>query len=89
MATLKASVEIPIELAQEIDALVGKDRRGAFLIETAERGIKRRKLLALLASDEPVWRDEDHPDIAELGSAEWVRRLREEPSVRLAGRDAA
>jgi len=87
MATLRASVDLPVELAHEIDALVGEERRGAFLVESAEKEIRRRKLLAFLDRGEPAWRDENHPDIAELGSAEWVRRLRNEPSVRLAGRD--
>jgi hypothetical protein len=87
MATLKASVDLPVELAREIDALVGEDHRGEFLVETAEKEIRRRKLLAFLDREEPAWSDENHPDIAELGSAEWVRRLRSESSVRLAGRD--
>jgi len=38
--------------------------------------------LALLESDEPIWRDEDHPEIAEMGSAAWVHNLRRERSDR-------
>jgi len=56
-------------------------------VETAAKEIKRRKLLAFLNSDEPAWRDENHPELVEMGTAEWVRSLRNEPSVRLAGRD--
>jgi hypothetical protein len=74
-------------LAKEIDALVGPRGRTAFLVETAEKELKRRRLLAFLQSDEPVWRDENHPDLAAAGAAEWVHSLRNEPSVRLAGRD--
>jgi hypothetical protein len=33
-------------------------------------------LLAFLNSEEPAWRDEDHPDIVALGTYEWVRALR-------------
>jgi hypothetical protein len=41
---------------------------------------RRRKelLLAFLASEEPVWRDEDHPDLAAVGTYAWVRALRAE-----------
>jgi hypothetical protein len=39
---------------------------------------RRELLLAFLASDEPVWRDEDHPDLAAIGTYAWVRALRAE-----------
>jgi hypothetical protein len=78
---------LPAELAKEIDELAGPRGRSAFIVETTAKEVRRRKLLAFLQRDEPAWRDEDHPDIAELGTAAWVRSLRNEPSVRLAGRD--
>ena len=87
MATVRAHVVLPAKLAKEIDALVGPRGRSAFLVETAEKELKRRKLLAFLDSDEPVWKDENHPDLVEMGTADWVRSLRNEPSARLAGRD--
>ena len=87
MSTVRAHVVLPAKLAKEIDELVGPRGRSAFLVETAENELKRRRLLAFLDSDEPAWRDENHPDLVELGTAEWVRSLRNEPSVRLAGRD--
>jgi len=71
----------------EIDELVGPRGRSAFLVETAAKEIKRRKLLAFLESEEPVWRDEGHRDLAEMGTVEWVRSLRNEPSTRLVGRN--
>ena len=87
MATLRTHINLPEELAKDLDELVGPRGRSAFLVETAAKEIKRRKLLAFLESDEPVWRDENHPELVETGTAEWVRSLRQEPSVRLAGRD--
>ena len=41
---------------------------------------RRRKelLLAFLAREEPVWRDEDHPDLAAVGTYAWVRALRDQ-----------
>ena len=50
--------------------------------EATEREIKRQRLLAFLRREEPVWRDEDHPEIVALGSAEWVRSLRDQKSER-------
>jgi hypothetical protein len=87
MATLRTHINLPAELARDLDELVGPRGRSAFLVETAAKEIKKRKLLAFLESDKPAWRDENHPDLAEMGTAEWVRSLRGEPSVRLAGRD--
>ena len=50
--------------------------------EAADRELKRQRLLAFLRSEEPAWHDEDHPDIVALGSAEWVRSLRDRKSER-------
>ena len=77
MRTQRAHVILPDELVKEIDALVGPRGRSAFLVETATKEVKRRKLLAFLQSDEPAWRDEDHPELAG-GTEAWVRRLRME-----------
>jgi hypothetical protein len=87
MATLRAHIVLPAQLARDIDEIAGPRGRSAFLVETAAKEVRRRKLLAFLQSDEPVWRDENHPELVELGTAGWVRSLRSEPSVRLAGRD--
>lgn len=87
MATLRTHISIPAQLAKDIDEIAGPRGRSAFLTELAEKEVKRRRLLAFLERDEPAWRDENHPDLAAMGTAEWVRALRNEPSVRLAGRD--
>ncbi|MGA3263350.1 MAG: hypothetical protein ABSC47_04810 [Terracidiphilus sp.] len=87
MATLRAHIILPLELAKEIDELVGPRGRSAFFVEMAEKEIRKRRMLAFLESDEPAWRDENHPDIVEEGTAEWVRSLRNESSSRLEGRD--
>ncbi|MGB8261988.1 MAG: hypothetical protein WCE75_16630 [Terracidiphilus sp.] len=82
MATVRAHIVLPAELAHEIDKIAGPRGRSAFLVETAEKEVRRRKLLAFLDSPEPAWKEEDHPDIAELGSAAWVHNLRHEKSER-------
>lgn len=87
MATQRAHIVLPVELVKAIDELVGPRGRSAFLVETAEKEIRRRKLMEFLEGDEPAWHDKDHPDLAKQGTAEWVRRLRREASVRHKGRD--
>ena len=82
MATQRAHVVLPAKLLQEIDALVGPRGRSAFLVETAEKELKRRRLKAFLQRTEPAWKDEDHPEIAAMGTAAWVRSQREEKSER-------
>jgi hypothetical protein len=49
-------------------------------IEQSTDDERQRKelLLAFLARKEPVWRDEDHPDLAAVGTYAWVRALRAE-----------
>jgi metal-responsive CopG/Arc/MetJ family transcriptional regulator len=40
------AVKFPIELAEEIDALVGPRRRNTFIAEAAEQELRRRKQAA-------------------------------------------
>jgi hypothetical protein len=82
MATLRTHIVLPTELAKDIDKLVGPRGRSAFLVETAAKEIKRRKLLAFLDRNKHAWRDEDHPEIAAQGAAAWVHNLRRERSAR-------
>jgi hypothetical protein len=73
----RAHILLPEDLAREIDAVAGSRGRSAFFIETAWDAIRRRKLLKFLKSEEPVWRDANHPELKE-GSAKWVKGLRQE-----------
>ncbi len=74
-------VVFPDELLQAIDELVGPRGRTAFLVETAQAEVRRRRLSAWLRNDEPAWKDENHPEL-KGGSAAWVRKLRAEKSSR-------
>jgi hypothetical protein len=82
MSTVRAHIVLPEQLAKDIDALVGPRGRSAFLVEVATAEVKRRKLKAFLQRTEPAWKDENHPEIVEMGSAAWVRSLRDEKSER-------
>jgi hypothetical protein len=79
MVRQRARVILPQDLLAQIDALVGKRNRSAFLSEVAAREVRRRRLLEILNRDAPVWNPADHPDIEEAGgAAAWVRKLRHE-----------
>lgn len=82
-ANQRAHILIPQELVGEIDAIVGPRKRTAFLVETARTEIRRRKLLQFLESEDPAWKEEDHPELVK-GSSAWVRQMRREGQSRFA-----
>jgi metal-responsive CopG/Arc/MetJ family transcriptional regulator len=63
MSTKRARVVLPEDLVSQIDQIVGVRGRSAFLVELARREIKRRRLLELFESGEPIWKDADHPEL--------------------------
>jgi hypothetical protein len=81
-ATKRAHVVLSEDLVREIDKIAGARGRSAFLADLAEREIKRQRLLNLFKREEPVWKDEDHPEL-EQGAAAWVRKIRAENDDRL------
>ena len=82
MGTVRAHIVLPAGLARDIDELAGPRGRSAFLVELAEKEVRKQKLLAFLNRDEPAWRDENHPDIVKVGSGAWVHNLRHTSSPR-------
>lgn len=82
MGTQRAHIVLPDDLITEIDSLVGPRGRSAFLVETAQAELRRRKLLAFLRSNQPAWPDVNHPELSS-GSAAWVRRLRKQSDARV------
>ena len=42
---------------------------------------KRQQLLELFKRKEPIWKDEDHPELKD-GAAAWVRKIRALEEVR-------
>jgi len=80
-STKRAHVVLPEDLVREIDKIVGSRGRSAFLAELAKREIKRRQLLHLFKRKEPIWKDEDHPELKD-GAVAWVRKTRALDEVR-------
>jgi hypothetical protein len=66
---------LPVDVIADIDKLVGKRGRSAFLTEVAQREIKLRRQREVLREVAGAWKDEDHPELAQ-GAAAWVRQLR-------------
>ena len=87
--TKRTHITLPCELVKEIDALVGPRGRSAFLVEVARAELKRRWLLNYLEKGEPIWKDEDHPELAAMGTDAWVRALRDRKSERSRSMEAA
>ena len=71
----RAHVILPIDLVADIDKLVGKRGRSAFLTELAQREIKLRHQRQALREAAGAWKSEDHPELAE-GSDAWIREIR-------------
>jgi hypothetical protein len=72
---MRIHVVLPEDLVGEIDKVVGSRGRSAFFADLARREIRRRRLLAIFEQNEPIWKDEDHPELA-AGADERVRQLR-------------
>ena len=81
MARPRAVIQIPLQLAAEIDQLAGRGHRSEFAIEVLDQEVKRRQLLKILENKEPLWKNEDHPELAQ-GAEAWVRQMRQEDEVR-------
>jgi hypothetical protein len=79
----RAHIVIPKKLVEQIDALVGPRGRSAFIVETAAAEVRKRELLAFLDSKEPVMRDEEHPELAAMGTVAWLKKQREPDEERL------
>jgi len=73
--TRRGHVILPVDVVADIDKLVGKRGRSAFLTELAQREIKLRRQREALREAAGSWKDEDHPELAQ-GAAAWVRQIR-------------
>ncbi|MEZ5283970.1 MAG: hypothetical protein R2712_04000 [Vicinamibacterales bacterium] len=74
---------IPERLVEEIDRVVGKRGRSAFLAQAAEKELRRLRQIAAVEGLSGAWRDKDHPELEERGASRWVRAIRQENERRL------
>lgn len=73
----KAHLIFPEDLLQAIDKLVGKRGRSKFVVEATRKELKRIQFLEALREAAGSWKDEDHPELKERGTYQWVRDQRE------------
>ena len=81
MNVKRTHIVIPQQLVVEIDTLVGKRGRSAFLTQAAEKELMRLRQIKALESAAGAWKDKDHPELRE-GAAKWVKKLRREYDTR-------
>jgi hypothetical protein len=77
MNAKRTHIVIPQQLVAEIDILVGKRGRSAFLTQAAEKELMRLRQIKALESAAGSWKDKDHPELKQ-GAAKWVKKLRRE-----------
>lgn len=70
-------VILPVDVVADIDKLVGKLGRSAFLNEVARDEIQRRQQRDALRASKGAWKDEDHPELKD-GAEAWVNQMRAE-----------
>jgi hypothetical protein len=75
--TRRTHIVIPRKLVAEIDTLVGKRGRSAFLTGAAEKELLRLRQIKALEAATGAWKDKDHPELKQ-GAARWVKKLRRE-----------
>ncbi len=76
-------IEIPEELANELDRLAGAEHkpRTAYAVDVLWRDVQRNKQREALKLSAGIWKDVDHPELAQ-GSAAYVEQIRSEPDER-------
>jgi len=74
-------VHLPPEVVAEIDKIVGARGRSAFVADLVKREIKRQRLLKVFENKEPIWKDEDHPELGGDPDS-WIRQMRAECEAR-------
>jgi metal-responsive CopG/Arc/MetJ family transcriptional regulator len=84
--TKRAHVILPVDLMADIDKLVGKRGRSAFISELVRDEIQRRQQQSALHSAKGAWKDADHPEL-KAGAAAWVRKIRAESEKRDVGQN--
>lgn len=73
----KAYLIFPEDLLHAIDKLVGKRGRSKFVVEATRKELKRIQFLQALREATGSWKDEEHPELKERGTYQWVRDQRE------------
>ena len=79
MAAESTLVEFPSKLIEEIDSLAGSGMHKSLLLEFAQKKVTSLRQLHALQAATGIWKDSDHPELAE-GSDAFIRNIREDRS---------
>lgn len=60
---------------------MAKKRSSRTIAEATNREIKRARLQRAMEKAAGSWKDEDHPDLKEKGTYQWVRDLRNDKHI--------
>ena len=78
-------VSLPAEVIAGVDELVGTEQRDGFVAEVVARAVQaalnRRQIRKLLEKESPIWKEENHPELAG-GIAGYVHRMRRAEGLR-------
>jgi hypothetical protein len=75
------NIQVPDELAFEIDRLAGAGKRSDYAVDVLWREVRRARQREALQASAGSWKQEDHPELA-LGGAACVERIRSESDDR-------
>ena len=70
-------IEVPDELAQEIDRLAGSKERSAYAVDVLWKEVRRTRQRQALHTSAGSWKQSDHPELAQGGAA-YVDEVRAE-----------
>jgi hypothetical protein len=84
MGTHRAHIVFPEDLAAQILEIAGERGRNAYVVETMRAAVSRQRLLNFVNDMEqtPAWKDEDHPQLARMGTSAYLRKMRTSKSAR-------
>ena len=82
---VKTPLTLPEDILESIDKLMGKRKRSKFIAGAARKELKRLRLQQALEKAAGAWKDEDHPEIKQKGTYQWVRDMRREADGRFSG----
>lgn len=77
MSQKRTHIVLPSDLLSAVDALVGPRGRSAFVAETIQQEIRRRRLLQILNDPKPILDKKEYPELRKGGAA-FERRLRKQ-----------
>jgi len=81
MEAKRTHIVIPAQLVAQIDTLVGRRGRSAFLTQAAVKELTRLRQMRALEVAAGAWKDKDHPELRR-GADRWVKKIRRESDRR-------